>query len=82
MQSLYAAVRASITRQIALYRATNTIAKMTEILEDSGKNAALFRTHAVETLHALHSTSCEQLEAVIEIETDALYQRYVRMRMS
>ncbi|MDH1764681.1 hypothetical protein N5D37_03020 [Comamonas aquatica] len=74
--SLISTLRAALSRQLAIYRATHLVAKMYEILEDSGKNAALFKTHAVATLHKLHSMNCEQFEA--ELET--IYQRYVKLK--
>ena len=76
MTALFQTLRAAIYRQIVIYRATVTAAKMHEILEDSGKNAALFRTYAITRIHKLHSMTCEQVDA----EVNALYERYVKLK--
>lgn len=76
--TLIARIRAAVARQIAIYRATNQVARMHEILEDLGKNAGLFKTYALTTLHTLHTKNCEQIEQ----ELEALYRRYVQLRHS
>lgn len=73
---VYRLLKSSISRQIAIYRATSQVARMHEILEDLGKNAALFRTYALTSLSTLHTRNCEQIEA----ELEALYQRYVKLK--